>query len=155
RRVFLKTMQGLERVHVLLRRVDDEWLDPLELRPDSALGVPGQMQAARAGEVVIANAPGAGVLESPGLAAFWPGVALRLLGEELQLPAPTRWWCGDDAVCQAPRAQLEDYVVAATFPGSAITQGFDPVVVADLGPAVRTALAARIDADPAAFTLQA
>lgn len=155
RRVFLKTMQGLERVHVLLRRVDDEWLDPLELRPDSALGVPGLMQAARAGEVVIANAPGAGVLESPGLAAFWPGVALRLLGEELQLPASTHWWCGEDAVWQAQRAQLEDYVVAATFPGSAITQGFDPVVVADLGPAVRTALAARIDADPAAFTLQA
>jgi uncharacterized circularly permuted ATP-grasp superfamily protein len=72
RQVFLKTMQGLERVHVVLRRVDDEWLDPLELRPDSALGVPGLLQALRAGEVVLANAPGAGVLESPGLAAFCP-----------------------------------------------------------------------------------
>lgn len=155
RRVFLKTMQGLERVHVLLRRVDDEWLDPLELRADSALGVPGLMQAARAGEVVIANAPGAGVLESPGLAAFWPGVAQRLLGQALLLPASTHWWCGEDAVWQAQRAQLADYVVAATFPGSAGPRGFEPVVAADLGSAVRAALAARIDADPAAFTLQA
>ncbi|HEX2013107.1 MAG TPA: circularly permuted type 2 ATP-grasp protein, partial [Roseateles sp.] len=88
-RVYLKTLRGLERVHVLLRRVDDDYLDPLELRPDSALGVPGLLQALRAGELVLANAPGAGWLESPGLAAFWPGVSRRLLGEELLLPATT------------------------------------------------------------------
>ena len=132
RQLFLKTLQGLERVHVVLRRVDDEWLDPLELRADSALGVPGLLQALRAGEVVVANAPGAGVLESPGLAAFWPGVAKRLLGEELLLPASTHWWCGEDAVWQAQRARLPEFVVAATFPASATTQGFEPVVAADL-----------------------
>jgi len=155
RQVFLKTMQGLERVHVVLRRVDDEWLDPLELRPDSALGVPGLLQALRAGEVVLANAPGAGVLESPGLAAFWPGVAKRLLGEELLLPASTHWWCGEDSVWQAQRARLSEFVVAATFPSSATTQGFEPVVAADLGSAQQAALSARVDSDPAAFTLQA
>ena len=132
RQVFLKTMQGLERVHVVLRRIDDEWLDPLELRADSALGVPGLLQALRAGEVVVANTPGAGVLESPGLAAFWPGVAKRLLGEELSLPASTHWWCGEDSVWQAQRARLAEFVVAPTFPGSATTQGFEPVVAADL-----------------------
>jgi uncharacterized circularly permuted ATP-grasp superfamily protein/uncharacterized alpha-E superfamily protein len=155
RQLFLKTMQGLERVHVVLRRVDDEWLDPLELRADSALGVPGLLQALRAGEVVVANTPGAGVLESPGLAAFWPGVAKRLLGEELLLPASTHWWCGEDSVWQAQRSRLSEFVVAATFPASATTQGFEPVVAADLEPAQQTALSARVDADPAAFTLQA
>jgi uncharacterized circularly permuted ATP-grasp superfamily protein/uncharacterized alpha-E superfamily protein len=154
RQVFLKTMQGLERVHVILRRIDDEWLDPLELRADSALGVPGLLQALRAGEVVLANAPGAGVLESPGLAAFWPGVAKRLLGEELSLPASTHWWCGEDSVWQAQRARLSDFVVAPTFPNSATTQGFEPVVAADLAAHERAALSARVDADPAAFTLQ-
>ncbi len=155
RQLFLKTMQGLERVHVVLRRVDDEWLDPLELRPDSALGVPGLLQALRAGEVVLANAPGAGVLESPGLAAFWPGVAERLLGEALLLPASTHWWCGEDSVWQAQRARLSEFVVAATFPASATTQGFEPVIAADLDAARQAALSARIDTDPAAFTLQA
>ena len=155
RQLFLKTMQGLERVHVVLRRVDDEWLDPLELRADSALGVPGLLQALRAGEVVVANTPGAGVLESPGLAAFWPGVAKRLLGDELLLPASTHWWCGEDSVWQAQRARLSEFVVAATFPASATTQGFEPVVAADLEPAQQAALSARVDADPAAFTLQA
>src|SRR6185312_11036174 len=74
-RLYLKTLHGLEPVHVLLRRVDDEWLDPLELRGDSALGVPGLLGVIRAGQVVVANAPGTGFLESPGLAAFWPAVA--------------------------------------------------------------------------------
>jgi len=155
RQLFLKTMRGLERVHVVLRRVDDEWLDPLELRADSTLGVPGLLQALRAGEVVLANTPGAGVLESPGLAAFWPGVSQRLLGEPLLLPASTHWWCGEDSVWQAQRARLAEFVVAPTFPASATTQGFEAVVAADLDPAQRAALSARVDADAAAFTLQA
>jgi uncharacterized circularly permuted ATP-grasp superfamily protein/uncharacterized alpha-E superfamily protein len=154
-RLHLKTLHGLERVHVLLRRVDDEWLDPLELRADSALGVPGLLQSLRAGEVVVANAPGAGFLESPGLAAFWPAVARKLLGEELLLPASTHWWCGEASVWQAQRTRLADFVVAPTFPTGPNTQGFEPLVASDLDQNERAALAARIDADPAAFTLQA
>ncbi|MDN3922277.1 circularly permuted type 2 ATP-grasp protein [Roseateles violae] len=148
-KVFLKTTLGLERVHVLLRRVDDEYLDPLELRSDSALGVAGLLQAMRAGGVVVANAPGAGWLESPGLSAFWPGVAQALLGEELLLPATTAWWCGEDSAWRQQRERLADFIVAPTFPGGA------PSVVADLAPAARAALLARIAADPAAYTLQA
>lgn len=151
--LFLKTMHGLERVHVLLRRVDDEWLDPLELRSDSALGVPGLLQAVRAGNVVVANAPGAGVLESPGLRAFWPGVARRLLGEDLVLPATTSWWCGEEAVWNANRAKLADYVVAPTFPTLGGVRSFDPVEVSSLSADSCRALEARIDADPAAYTL--
>ena len=150
-RLFLKSLHGLEQVHVLLRRVDDEFLDPLELRSDSALGVPGLMQALRAGEVVMANPPGAGFLESPGMAAFWPGVAERLLGVPLLLPASTSWWCGEPAVWAAQRNRLADFVVAPTFPDS----GFGPLVAAYLSPVERAALAERIDADPAAYSLQA
>ncbi|MGM9486176.1 circularly permuted type 2 ATP-grasp protein [Ideonella sp. YS5] len=158
-RLYLKTLHGLERVHVLLRRVDDDYLDPLELRPDSALGVPGLLQAMRAGEVVVANAPGAGWLESPGLMAFWPGVAEKLLGEELLLPATTTWWCGEEAVWQKLAPKLADYVVAPTFPANEVTgtgtSGFAPLVAAALAPGARAALQARIEGDPAAHTLQA
>lgn len=149
KRLYLKTLHGLERVHVLLRRVDDEFLDPLELRPDSALGVPGLLQAMRAGELVMANAPGAGFLESPGLTAFWPAVARELLGEDLLLPAPTTWWCGEEAVWAAQRDKLAQFIVVPTFPGSAQK----PQVVSQLDEAQRAALVAAIDAEPAAWTL--
>ncbi|MBT9597122.1 MAG: circularly permuted type 2 ATP-grasp protein [Vitreoscilla sp.] len=154
-RLYLKTLHGLERVHVVLRRVDDDYLDPLELRADSALGVPGLLQALRAGEVVVANAPGAGWLESPGLMAFWPGVAEALLGEDLLLPATTSWWCGEAAVWRKAAPKLADYVVAPTFPASDTTTGFPPFVAAALAPSARAAWAARVEADPAAHTLQA
>jgi uncharacterized circularly permuted ATP-grasp superfamily protein/uncharacterized alpha-E superfamily protein len=154
-KVYLKTLAGLERVHVLLRRVDDTWLDPLELRPDSILGVPGLLQAARAGEVVIANAPGAGWLESPGLAAFWPGVSEALLGEELSLPAIQSWWCGEESAWRALRPRLAEFIVVPTFSASSTTQHFAPVVAAELSPDALQELAARIDADPTAYTLQA
>ena len=154
-RLFLKTLHGLEPVHVLLRRVDDEYLDPLELRGDSALGVPGLLGVIRAGQVVVANAPGAGFLESPGLAAFWPAISRRLLGEELLLPSTTSWWCGEDSVWEAQRARLADFVVAPTFPSSDTTEGFAPHGVAELSAAAREALLDDIDARPAAYTLQA
>lgn len=153
--LFLKTLHGLERIHVLLRRVDDEYLDPLELRPDSTLGVPGLLQALRAGGVVLANAPGAGWLESPGLAAFWPGVCETLLGEPLKLPAATAWWCGEAAVWQRCREQLADYVLAPSFPASDCTQSFTPQLLAGLDAAALAEVARRIEADPAAHTLLA
>lgn len=154
-KVYLKTLAGLERVHVLLRRVDDTWLDPLELHPDSILGVPGLLQAARAGEVVIANAPGAGWLESPGLTAFWPGVAESLLGEPLQLPAIQSWWCGEESAWRTLRPRLAEFIVVPTFSASATTPHFAPVVAAELSEEALYALAERIDADPTAYTLQA
>ena len=154
-RLYLKTLHGLEPVHVLLRRVDDEYLDPLELRGDSALGVPGLLGVLRAGQVVVANAPGAGFLESPGLAAFWPAVARRLLNEELLLPSTTSWWCGEDSVWAAQRERLAEFVVAPTFPTSDTTEGFAPHGVAELSPRARDELLAAIDARPAAYTLQA
>jgi uncharacterized circularly permuted ATP-grasp superfamily protein/uncharacterized alpha-E superfamily protein len=95
RRVFLKTLEGLRPVDVILRRSDDTFCDPLELRSDSFLGVPGLVDAARAGHVVVANALGSGLVEAPALLPFLPALARRLLGEELLLPSvPTHWGQG-------------------------------------------------------------
>ncbi len=93
-RVFLKTLSGLEPVDVILRRVDDDWCDPLELRNDSTLGVPGLVEASRAGNVAVANALGSGLVQSPALMAFLPGLARHLLDEELLMPSVATWWCG-------------------------------------------------------------
>jgi len=85
----------LERVDVVLRRVDTAWSDPLELRGDSRLGVAGLVQAVRRGRVRVVNGLGAGVLENPALMAFLPAVCEALLGEPLRLPSVRTWWCGD------------------------------------------------------------
>ncbi|MCU0920870.1 MAG: circularly permuted type 2 ATP-grasp protein [Burkholderiaceae bacterium] len=115
-RLYLKTVEGLEPVHGMLRRLDDDWCDPLELRADSALGVPGLLQAVRAGHVVMANALGNGFLESPAIQGFLPGIARRLLGQELLLPALPTWWCGEAAAWHDVRAHLDDKIVRSTFP---------------------------------------
>lgn len=93
--LWLRTLGRLERIDAVLRRLDDGWCDPLELREDSFLGVPGLVQAVRAGNLVIANALGSGVLEHPALPAFIPSLCRELLGEELQIPDIPTWWCGD------------------------------------------------------------
>lgn len=92
--VWLKTMGGLERVDVILRRVDDIYCDPLELKADSQLGVPGLLQAVRNGHVSIANPIGSGVLENPGLMPFLQPMARFLLSEDLLIPTIATWWCG-------------------------------------------------------------
>jgi len=93
--VFLKTLRGLKQVDVLLRRVDGNLIDPLELDQRSGVGVPGLMDAARNGAIRIANDAGAGLAEAPALAAFLPELATRLLGETLELPSIPTMWLGN------------------------------------------------------------
>lgn len=92
--VSMRTLGGLKAVDVIVRQITDPWCDPLELRGNSLLGVPGLMQAARRGEVAIANSLGVGVLEHPALAAFLPRLCQYLLGEPLQLAGRDVLWCG-------------------------------------------------------------
>lgn len=94
--VFLKTLTGLERVAAIFRRVDSDFCDPLEFRGDSALGVPGLTEAVRAGNVVLANALGGGVIESPAMDAYLPNICRALLGEELLIPDIATIWCGTE-----------------------------------------------------------
>ncbi|MCR5863803.1 circularly permuted type 2 ATP-grasp protein [Aquincola sp. J276] len=115
-RVYLRTVAGLEPVHGLLRRLDDDYCDPLELRPDSTLGIPGLLQAVRAGNVVVANALGSGFLESPAVQGFLPAISRRLLGEELLLPSLPSWWCGEQAAFRAVLPTLAERVVRPAFP---------------------------------------
>ena len=95
-RVFMRTIDGLERVDVIYRRIDDLFLDPEVFRPDSTLGVPGLMRAWRAGNVAIANAPGAGVADDKVVYAWVPDIIRYYLGEEpliaerADVPLPVR-----------------------------------------------------------------
>ncbi|AYQ30537.1 MULTISPECIES: circularly permuted type 2 ATP-grasp protein [unclassified Polaromonas] len=117
-KLYLKTLRGLERVHGLLKRLDDEFLDPLELRSDSTLGVPGLLQVIRAGNVLVVNTPGSAFLESSALLGFLPALSRHLLGETLALPSLATWWCGEQAVMQDVLGQLKNSVIKPTYPGS-------------------------------------
>ena len=88
---------ALEEVDVILRRVDSTWMDALELRPDSRLGVTGLMECVRQGTVSVLNNLGSGVLENPALLPLLPELCERLLGQSLRLPSVETWWCGDEA----------------------------------------------------------
>ncbi|MBU2138759.1 MAG: circularly permuted type 2 ATP-grasp protein, partial [Gammaproteobacteria bacterium] len=150
-KVYLKTLAGLRRVHAVLRRLDDDFCDPLELRTDSALGVSGLLEAVRQGNVLVANALGSGVLESPGLPGFLPAIAEKLLGEELLLPSIASWWCGEPPVLDKALEQLDELLVRASFP----SQSFTPVFGRDLDETQRAELAERLKARPYAYVAQA
>ena len=92
-RVWLRSLSGLDPVDVVIRRVDDRWCDPVELRADSLLGVPGLLEVARRGRVAVLNPLGSGI-EDPALAALLADLAPALLGEDLALRGPQSWWCG-------------------------------------------------------------
>lgn len=110
-RVWLRTLGKLEQVHVILRRVDSTWCDPLELRAGSRLGVAGLATAVRQGNVSVVNNLGSGVLENPALLPFLPELCQRLLGEPLRLPSVETWWCGDPAARSHVLAHLDDLVI--------------------------------------------
>ena len=152
-RLYLRTLRGLEPVHVLLKRLDDEFLDPLELRADSMLGVPGLLQAVRAGHVAVANSPGSGFLESSALLGFLPAIAEHWLGEPLQLPALPTWWCGEDAALREALPRLGECVIKPTFRGAAADR-FASVLGPTLSAEERRAWAERIAADGERHTLQ-
>jgi uncharacterized circularly permuted ATP-grasp superfamily protein/uncharacterized alpha-E superfamily protein len=143
-RVWLKTLDGLQPVDVILRRLDDMFCDPLELRRDSLLGTPGLLQAVRLGHVAMVNPLGSGVLENPGLMAFLPLLARHLLGEDLRLPSVATWWCGSDKEREYVLANLHQLVIKPIFPhpSTAIIFG------AQLSMQERDALAEQIRARP-------
>jgi len=112
--VWMKSLDGLHRVDVILRRVDDIWCDPVELRGDSHLGVPGLLEAARAGNVVIANPLGTGVLENPALLKYISQISEFFLGHKLTLPSVTTWWLGDPADREYVLANLNTLIIKST-----------------------------------------
>ncbi|MER2606006.1 MAG: circularly permuted type 2 ATP-grasp protein [Siculibacillus sp.] len=115
RGVAVRTVEGLEPVDVLVRRVDADWADPLELNPGSRLGVPGLVEAVRAGRVVVANALGSGLVEAPALTGWLPTLSRRLLGENLRLPNVATWWCGEPPARETVIRELERLALAPAF----------------------------------------
>jgi uncharacterized circularly permuted ATP-grasp superfamily protein/uncharacterized alpha-E superfamily protein len=160
-RVYLKTVQGLEPLHGLLRRLDDDFCDPLELRSDSTLGVPGLLQAVRSGHVVVSNALGSGFLESPAIQGFLPALSQRLLGEDLTLPSLPTWWCGEAAAWQSVSPDIDKKVIRATFPPmnsaeapTGLRAPFEAVMGPALSASAQHAWRQRIEHDPQAYTAQ-
>jgi uncharacterized circularly permuted ATP-grasp superfamily protein/uncharacterized alpha-E superfamily protein len=113
--VWLKTIEGLEKVDVILRRMDDVYCDPLELKSDSLLGIPGLLQVVRKGNVAIANPLGSSVIENTGLVPFLHLAARHLLKEELIIPSIATWWCGQPKEMQYVIDNLPKLVVRRIF----------------------------------------
>jgi uncharacterized alpha-E superfamily protein len=142
--VWLKTLDGLQPVEVIIRRLNDRFCDPLELAEDSLLGVAGLLQAARLGNVVIVNPLGSGVLENPGLIPFLPGIARYYLGCDLKLPSAATWWCGQPKERAHVLAHLDRFVIKPIYR----TYKSASVFGALLSTAERDALRRRIEARP-------
>jgi uncharacterized circularly permuted ATP-grasp superfamily protein/uncharacterized alpha-E superfamily protein len=110
-RVWMRVLGKFEQVDVILRRVDTTYMDPLELRPDSRLGVTGLMECVRQGTVSVLNNLGSGVLENPALLPFLPELCERLLGQSLRLPSVETWWCGEEAALSHVLNSLDSVVI--------------------------------------------
>lgn len=150
-RVYLKTIDGMRQVDVILRRLDSDFCDPLELRDDSLLGVPGLINAIRQGNVAVTNVPGSSLLETPALLAFLPGMCRNLLGEDLRLPSVATWWCGQSRERQYVLANLERLVIKPTF---RTRENRHSVFGPRLSKEERERLAKRIEAEPESWTAQ-
>ena len=149
-RVWMKTVEGLKRVHALLRRQDDDYCDPLELRSDSALGVAGLTECARRGSILLANSLGSGVLESGALLGYLPKLSEQLLGEPLKLPSVATWWLGEPAAFTDAWNRL-DQVLIKPLERSAR----EPAVFgADLDADQRITLKARVASRPQRYVAQ-
>jgi uncharacterized circularly permuted ATP-grasp superfamily protein/uncharacterized alpha-E superfamily protein len=142
----IRTIAGLRRADVIWRRVDGDYMDPIELKGGSRLGVPGLIDAMRQGNVVVANAPGAAVIETRALLGFLEGAAERLLGETLKLPHVATWWCGQPDARRHVLANFERMAISSAFGGAAAGFGFEhPLLPADMEPQERDRLRAAIE----------
>ncbi|MGH3833728.1 MAG: circularly permuted type 2 ATP-grasp protein [Pseudonocardiaceae bacterium] len=143
-RVWLRSLGRLETVDVILRRVDSSYCDPLELRSESRLGVPGLVEACRLGNVSVVNTLGSGVLENPGLLPLLPRLCEHLLGQPLALASVPTWWCGEPDGRAYVLERLETLVVKSISrdPGARTLLGWE------LSGAQRDDLRRRIEARP-------
>jgi len=145
-RIYIRTVAGLKRLDVLLRRVDSNSLDPLELDASTRLGVPGLIDVLRKNGVVVANMPGSGVLEARALLGFLPSLCRRLLGEHLMMPHIATWWCGQKAAREEVLSRLDEIAIEGAY-GRAVP-GFasnGPVLAGELSATERERLIAAIN----------
>jgi uncharacterized circularly permuted ATP-grasp superfamily protein/uncharacterized alpha-E superfamily protein len=149
-RVYLKTLGGLEQVDLIVRRLDDSFCDPLELRGESVLGVPGLSGAVRAGTVAVANALGSGLGEAAAHQGFLPTLCRNLLHEDLLLPSVATWWCGQKEPLEYVLSHLDGLVIKGAFPQTG-QKGEFPAL---MDKAARAALVQRLRAHPDRYVAQ-
>ncbi|MDT8447634.1 MAG: circularly permuted type 2 ATP-grasp protein [bacterium] len=149
-RIFMKSLDGLKPVDIILRRIEDRHLDPLEIESDAFYGVPGLIEAVRRKTVTLINPAGAGILENPALFPFLPAIAKELLGEDLLLPMPDTYWCGQPEGLRTVLDEMDQMMLSPVFRpvGMASTLGFA------LSPAERAEWAAKIQANPSSYVGQ-
>jgi uncharacterized circularly permuted ATP-grasp superfamily protein/uncharacterized alpha-E superfamily protein len=145
-RIHIRTVAGLKRLDVLLRRVDANFLDPLELDASSHLGVPGLIDVIRKNGVVVANMPGSGVMEARALLGFLPSLSRRFFSEELKLPHIATWWCGQKSAREQVLSRLDDFAIEGAYvrgvPGF---PGNGPVLASELSASERDRLKTAIE----------
>ena len=144
-RIHIRTVAGLKRLDVLLRRVDSNFLDPLELDASSHLGVPGLIDVLRKNGVVVANMPGSGVLEARALLGFVPSLSRRFLGEDLKMPHIATWWCGQKSAREEVLDRIQDFAIESAYSRSVPGfPGHGPVLAGELSAADRDRLKSAI-----------
>lgn len=148
--VYLKTLSGLKRVDVIFRRIHDEWCDPLALREDSVMGVPGLVDAAAAQNVALVNPLGVNVLEAAALKAYLPAASRFLLGESLLLDSVETSWCGDPTALKRVLANPDDHVFKPSFEDRRGT----PWLTREMSSEERTAFLARLESTPRRFVAE-
>lgn len=148
--VWLKTLSGLKAVHVILRRLDDDFCDPLELNTASLLGIPGLTEAARRGHVLIANSLGSNLLQTGALLGFLPKISRQLLGQSLMMPSVATWWCGESTALETVIKNIGELVIKPAFPQ--IHEA--PIFGEDLNQAEREKLIVKLRANPHNYIAQ-
>ena len=150
RQVYLKTLDGLQSVDVILRRVDDNFCDPLEFRGESFLGVAGLLGAVRAGTVAIANPLGSGVIETPAMMPFLPNLCRYFLDEQLIIPSVGTRWCGSETDMSHVLDHVDEFVIKPAYPSG----GMEPIFCGTLNETEKSRLIARLRARPTQFVAQ-
>lgn len=148
-RIYMKTLAGLEQVDVIVRRLDGEWCDPLELRADSTLGVVGLLQAARSGQIAVCNSIGSGLASSPALQAFMPSLSEHLMGQPLAMPSVATWWCGQSYALKEVEQRFDTLVIRGAY---GLTD--QPIAVAGLSDPQKASLLAQVKARPSDYVAQ-
>ena len=145
-RIHIRTVAGLKRLDVLLRRVDSNSLDPLELDASSQLGVPGLIDVLRKNGVVVANMPGSGVMEARALLGFLPSLSRRFFGEDLKMPHIATWWCGQKSAREEVLSRLDEVAIEGAYSrGVPGFPGNGPVLGSELSSSERERLRTAIN----------
>jgi uncharacterized circularly permuted ATP-grasp superfamily protein len=148
--VYMRTTKGFERIDVLYRRIDDDFLDPQAFRSDSMLGVPGLMEAYRAGRIALANAPGTGIADDKVMYAYVPAAIRYYLDEDAIIPNVPTYVCWDDAQRSHVLANIDKLVVKPANESG----GYGLMIGPRSSAEERAKCAAQIEADPRNYIAQ-